>query len=112
MSNMTEIDQFVRHLQAELEETNGIMDLQLREQRQWQIEIAIQESLKFIKKIEERKILKDSNIFKEVEAVRIIKKKSKLEAKSNSEKSTTDCPKCEEGRISDLGFCESCGYKN
>ncbi|RAH13615.1 MAG: hypothetical protein CMB56_007205 [Methanobacteriota archaeon] len=112
MSNENEIDQFIRHLQAELEDCSSIVDLQLREQRQWQIEIAIQEGLKYLKKIDERKLIGDSKIFREIDPVRIIKKKSDLVVKKVNPDSESDCPKCDEGVIGDLGFCESCGYRN
>jgi hypothetical protein len=112
MDKDTEIDMFIRHLQAELEDCSEILDLQAREQRQWQIEIAIQEGIKFIKKTEEKKILGLKNIFEEREAVRLIKKK---QTDSVEQIKTTDeifCPKCEVEITENLGFCESCGFKS
>tara|TARA_B100001996_G_scaffold364618_1_gene333784 strand:- start:685 stop:1032 length:348 start_codon:yes stop_codon:yes gene_type:complete len=110
----SDVDQFIRHLQAELEETSEILDLQAREHRQWQIEVAIQESLKYLKKIDERKILGLDAMFKEKEAVRIISKKQNI-TKSNSinhdEEGTQICTKCESEITENLGFCESCGFK-
>jgi len=110
----SEIDLFIRHLQLELEETSEILDLQAREHRQWQIEVAIQEGLKYLNKIEERKILGLDAMFKEKEAVRVLRKKQKI-TKSNSINHDEDgnqiCPKCESEITENLGFCESCGFK-
>ena len=52
MEENSELDQFIRHLQAELEDSVEILDVQAREQRQWQLENAIQEGIKYLKKIE------------------------------------------------------------
>ncbi len=111
MEDESEIDLFLRHLQAELEETSEILDLQARKHRQWQLEIAIQEGIKYIKKIEERKILGLDNIFKERDAVRLIKKKQ-IKTKSSIQIDDDGfCPKCEAEITENLGFCESCGFK-
>ena len=111
MEDESEIDLFIRHLQAELEETSEILDLQARKHRQWQLEIAIQESIKYIKKIEERKILGLENIFKEKEAVRLIKKKRGEKKPSIETENEGFCSKCEAEITENLGFCESCGFK-
>ena len=82
MKEKSEIDQFIRHLQAELEDTSEILDVQAREQRQWQLEIAIQEGLKFIKRLEDKKILGLENIFEERDAVRVIKRHDKTKTQT------------------------------
>lgn len=111
MDKDTEIDLFIRHLQAELEDCSEILDLQARQQRQWQIEIAIQEGIKYIKKTEEKRILGLKNIFEEREAVRVIKKKEKISVTQLKGKGEMFCPKCELEITENLGFCESCGFK-
>jgi len=111
MEDESEIDLFIRHLQAELEESSEILDIQARKHRQWQLEISIQEGIKYIKKIEERKILGLDNIFKEKEAVRLIKKKQTKTNKSIEIGDDGFCPKCEAEIKENLGFCESCGFK-
>ena len=110
MEKKSEIDQFIRHLQAELEDSNEILDVQARMQRQWQLEITIQESMKFLKRMEERKILGLENIFEERDAVRLVKIHDKNKQDSKTIKNDLFCPKCEEEITEDLGFCESCGY--
>ena len=111
MEKKSEIDQFIRHLQAELEDSNQILDIQAKEQRQWQLENAIQESIKFLKKVEERKILGLDDIFEERDAVRLVKTRDKNKTQNKVKKNDLFCPKCEEEITEDLGFCESCGFK-
>ncbi len=111
MDEETEINMFIKHLQAELEDTVEILDVQARELRQWQIEITIQESLKFLKIIEEGKKLGLKNIFKERDAVRIIKKRDPNSQNKNNDENYLMCPKCDDEITESLGFCESCGYK-
>ena len=40
-------DEFIRHLQAELEDAELIQDKRLREQRTWRLEAALQEAMEF-----------------------------------------------------------------
>ena len=72
MSEDTDVEMFIKYLQVELEETMEILDLQARELRQWQIESAIQEGLKFLNNVEDKRKLGLNTIFKERVAVRII----------------------------------------
>ena len=111
MDKDTDIEMFIKYLQAELEETSEILDLQARELRQWQIEVSIQEGLKFLNNVEDKRKLGLINLFKEKEAVRIIKKRDKPEiSKINSEDGLI-CPKCDHVMTENLDFCESCGHK-
>ena len=111
MTKENDVDLFIRHLQTELEETNNILDAQAKEQRQWQIEIAIQEGLNYLKKIENQENRNLLNVFEEIEPVRIIKKKVNGNVSKKKMESNIQCPKCDEQIIGDLGFCESCGHK-
>jgi len=111
MEDKSEIGLFIRHLQAELEQSSEILDMQARRHRQWQIEISIQEAMKYINKIDERKILGLDNIFEEKEVVRLIKKKQQISEDQNLTTDSGLCPKCEAEIKENLGFCESCGFK-
>ena len=109
MSEDTDFEMFIKYLQVELEETMEILDLQARELRQWQIESAIQEGLKFLNNVEDKRKLGLNTIFKEREAVRIIKKRQKSEIKTINSEENLICPKCDHEMTENLDFCESCG---
>jgi|TARA_B100001540_G_C15515685_1_gene510161 rRNA maturation endonuclease Nob1 len=111
MNDDTDIEMFLKHMQAELEDTSEILDLQARELRQWQIEVAIQEGLKFLNHVEEKRKLGLKNIFMEREAVRIIKKRNSTETTKINREDTLVCPKCDHEMTENLDFCESCGHK-
>ena len=111
MSDDTDIEMFLKHMQAELEDTSEILDLQARELRQWQIEVAIQEGLKFLNQVEEKRKLGLKNIFMEREAVRIIKKRNSSETTKINREDLLVCPKCDHEMTENLDFCESCGHK-
>ena len=111
MSDDTDIEMFLKHMQAELEDTSEILDLQARELRQWQIEVAIQEGLKFLNQVEEKRKLGLKNIFMEREAVRIIKKRNSSENTKINREDLLVCPKCDHEMTENLDFCESCGHK-
>ena len=111
MSEDTDVEMFIKYLQVELEETMETLDLQARELRQWQIESAIQEGLKFLNNVEDKRKLGLNTIFKEREAVRIIKKRQKSENKTINSEENLICPKCDHEMTENLDFCESCGHK-
>ena len=111
MSEDTDVEMFIKYLQVELEETMEILDLQARELRQWQIGSAIQEGLKFLNNVEDKRKLGLNTIFKERDAVRIIKKRQKSEIKTINSEENLICPKCDHEMTENLDFCESCGHK-
>ena len=47
MGEQPNLDEFIRHLQAELELSESIVDPVEQEQRQWQIEASLQEAIAF-----------------------------------------------------------------
>ena len=47
MGEQPNLDEFIRHLQAELELSESIVDPVEQEQRQWQIEASLQEAISF-----------------------------------------------------------------
>ena len=83
-----------------------------------QLENAIQESIKFLKKVEERKILGLDNIFEERDAVRLVKARDKNKKENKVRENDLFCPKCdisfEESEPqnfsfnSPLGACDKC----
>ena len=111
MGEDTDVEMFIKYLQVQLEDTMEILDLQARQLRQWQIESAIQEGLKFLNNVEEKRKLGLNNIFKEREPVRIIKKREKSEIKNFNSEENLICPKCDHEMTENLDFCESCGHK-
>ena len=111
MGEDTGVEMFIKYLQVQLEDTMEILDLQARELRQWQIESAIQEGLKFLNNVEEKRKLGLNDIFIEREAVRIIKKRQQPEIKKINSEENLICPKCDHEMTENLDFCESCGHK-
>ena len=106
------IDQLIRHLQAELDLVHEIVDAQAKEQRQWQIECTIQESLAFLQKVKDREHAGMRRILIEKEPVRVLKSTSNTDAEEGKEDSDTDgvrCPNCEGVMDAGLDFCQSCG---
>jgi len=106
------IDQLIRHLQAELELVNDIGDVQAKEQRQWQIECTIQESLVFLQKFKERENAGMRRILAEKEPVRVLRSASNSKEEAvddDADSDTIRCPGCEGVMDAGLDFCQSCG---
>ena len=61
--------------------------------------------------VEDKRKLGLNTIFKERDAVRIIKKRQKSEIKTINSEENLICPKCDHEMTENLDFCESCGHK-
>ena len=114
MADETSVDELIRFLQAELENAADIDDAETRENRQWQIESAIQESLAFLNEVKEIKS-KGNAVFQTDESVRVIARSvniTKTEdtpSMQHEDMEEVFCRHCDEDLTEDLSFCPSCG---
>lgn len=110
MSDGPSLSDFMRHLQAVLEESEEIGDRTDRESRQLQIESAIQEAIIFGNRFRE---LKDYGI----DPLHFVKQNSRDDAPQHVSKIETlnigqsVCSGCGNQLENDLDFCASCGEK-
>lgn len=104
------LSDFMRHLQAVLEESTQIPDAEEQEQRQWQIEAAIQEAIIFGNRFRE---LQEHGL----DPLRLIKPKgsdpvappvNKIEALNSG---SMHCTGCGSHLENDLTFCPACGQE-
>jgi muramoyltetrapeptide carboxypeptidase LdcA involved in peptidoglycan recycling len=110
MSDGPSLSDFMRHLQAILEESEEISDRVERESRQFQIESAIQEAIIFGNRFRE---LKEHGI----DPLHFVKINERDEVPQNVSKIETlnighdICSGCGDRLENDLDFCASCGEK-
>jgi len=110
MSDGPSLNDFMRHLQAILEESEEIGDRVERESRQLQIESAIQEAIIFGNRFRE---LKEHGI----DPLHFVKANTRDEAPNQVSKMETlnvgqpHCSGCGNHLENDLDFCASCGEK-
>ena len=110
MSDGPTLSDFMRHLQAVLEESEEITDRTERESRQLQIESAIQEAIIFGNRYRE---LKEHGI----DPLQIVLPNARDEAPQHVSKLDTlsisgaICKECGARLENDLDFCPSCGAK-
>lgn len=104
------LSDFMRHLQAVLEESTDIPDAEEQEQRQWQIEAAIQEAIIFGNRYRE---LQEHGL----DPLRLIKPKTgdpvpppvnKIESLQSG---VMHCVGCGAHLDADLTFCPACGQE-
>ena len=108
MSESPTVDEFIRHMQAELDACQDIPDVQERQQRQWQIEASMQQAIVFSNKFKElQKLGKDP--LKLIQALSMPEGPSAEEAKQAIAKVGGFCPSCGYNIPDDLDFCEKCG---
>ena len=101
------VDEFMRHLQAELGDAEKLIDLEERELRTWQIESAIQEAIVFLNRW---RTIEASGI----DPLKIVEEESIIRKAAINEK-TYDrgiCESCGEAREADIDFCVACGKKH
>ncbi len=103
VSEQSDIENFQRWLQSQLDDVKSIEDIEERERRQIQLESAIQETINFrtlvnlVQDIAPPFVERDSS-------VRVLS-----EEKVSKESSTGYCPSCEKPITSDIDFCINCG---
>jgi len=108
MAESASLDEFIRHLQAELEMCHEIVDKVEKEKRIWQIESALLEAISFQKKFMElAKIGKDP--MKIIEAMSLPDKHNTKSALTAIAKIGGICPQCGAPVESELDFCSTCG---
>ena len=102
------VDEFMRHLQASLDEAMDIEDKLERHERILQLEIAIQEAIIFKNRYNEL-------VSHGIDPLVLVSQKDGQEAPPPAAKSQaltlgmTNCPKCGATQDSDLDFCPACG---
>lgn len=112
MSDSPTVDQFIRHMQAELDACESIVDKNEREKRQWQIESALLHAIEFTKRYVDLSKLGDDDPLKIVKAM-AISDASSIELKQSQISSNGFCPSCASPMEADLDFCSNCGnYQN
>ncbi len=110
MSEGPSIDEFMRHLQAVLDDAATISDDTEREKRLWQIEATLQETIIFKNRYTE---LKEHGI----DPLRLIEPKEGDPAPPRTSTAeavmtgSSNCGKCGAHMDADLDFCPSCGKK-
>lgn len=112
MSDSPNVDQFIRHMQAELDACETIVDKNEREKRQWQIESALLHAIEFKKRFVDLSKLGDNDPLKIVRAM-AMNDASSVEIKQSQLENTGFCPNCGSSMETDLDFCSNCGnYQN
>ena len=108
MSDSPTLDEFMRHLQASLEEAQSIEDNSERDERTLQLEIAIQESLIFINRYKElvSHVIDPLVLVSSDPDVESPPPATKVQALSLG---NSVCKSCGANLDSDLDFCPACG---
>ncbi|MDP6869664.1 MAG: hypothetical protein QGI21_02700 [Candidatus Poseidoniaceae archaeon] len=108
MSESASLDEFIRHLQTELEACENITDKVERQKRMWQVEATLLEAIEFQRKFGELvKIGKEP--MKIIEAMTMPEKAAPKMTLSAIAKIGGLCPSCGASVESELDFCSSCG---
>ena len=108
MSDSPTLDEFMRHLQASLEEAQSIEDNLERDERTLQLEIAIQESLIFINRYKEL-------VSHGIDPIVLVSSDPDVESPPPATKvqalslGNSVCKSCGANLDSDLDFCPACG---
>ena len=108
MSDSPTLDEFMRHLQASLDEAQSIEDKIERNERTLQLEIAIQESLIFINRYREL-------VSHGIDPLVLVSSDSGVESPPPATKvqalslGNSVCKSCGANLDSDLDFCPACG---
>ena len=108
MSESASVDEFIRHMQAELDACEDIVDKVEREKRQWQIESSLLMAIEFSERFKELAKLGENPI-KIVQALSMPDGADSKIAKQVLAMASGMCPTCGAPMDSDLDFCSSCG---
>ncbi len=111
MADSPTLDEYMRHLQAALEEAQGIEDKIERDERTLQLEISIQECLIFANRYKEL-------VAHGIDPLVLVSSDPDIEAPPPASKvqalvlGQNTCIKCGASQDSDLDFCPACGAMN
>ena len=108
MTESPSVDEFIRHMQAELDACEDIVDKKERQNRQWQIESSLLLAIDFSNKFKELSKL-GQNPIQIVQALATQDHDSAKIAKQVIAMAGGFCPHCGATMESDLDFCSSCG---
>ena len=108
MGDEASVDVFMRHLQAELEATDTIVDAVEREQRRRQLQAALQEAMRFM-------AVHDERVRLGLDPTEVVQPQQRtVESEIRQTMSTLDAGICETcGAMLDpeLDFCPACGAR-
>ena len=108
MTESPTVDEFIRHMQAELDACEDIVDKNERQKRQWQIESSLLLAIEFSNRFKELSKL-GQNPMKIVEALANPNTDSNEIAKQVIAIAGGLCPHCGASVDPDLDFCSACG---
>ena len=108
MSDSPSVDDFIRHMQAELDACEDIVDKVERQKKQWQIEAAILQAMDFTTRFQELTKI-GSDPLEIVQALTMPEGPDAMQAKQALAKVGGFCPSCGTNMDSDLNFCTQCG---
>ena len=108
MTESPTIDEFIRHMQAELDACEEIVDKNERQKRQWQIESSLLMAIEFSNRFKELSKL-GQNPMKIVEALSTADPNNANIAKQVIAIAGGMCPHCGAPIESDLAVCSSSG---
>ena len=103
------LDEFLRQLQAEMDIADQIPDKEERNQRQWQIEAAMQEAITFSNRWKHVTKL-GLDPLKIVEAIADEEMASTRRTNTTAASAVGSCGKCGTQIEGGLDFCPSCGH--
>ena len=108
MTESPTVDEFIRHMQAELDACEDIVDKNERQKRQWQIESSLLLAIEFSKRFKELSKL-GQNPLKIVQALSTPNSDNAEIAKQVIAIAGGMCPHCNANIDADLNFCSACG---
>jgi predicted nucleic acid-binding Zn ribbon protein len=108
MSESPSVDEFIRHMQAELDACEDIVDKVERQKRQWQIESSLMMAIEFSERFRELSKL-GQNPLEIVQALTMQDDANANMAKQVIAIASGMCPTCSAPMEDDLNFCAACG---